>query len=113
MILKSGLLEVEFFPHPGLDPYQSAFSACIRVGDIDQLRRDWGALGLPEDNRAIPVPGNIDNAVPLRLGVRGDGWGYLNGMLDELVLWNRALTAEEVASFFAHAPDHPALERKR
>jgi catechol 2,3-dioxygenase-like lactoylglutathione lyase family enzyme len=54
MILHSGPLEVEFFPFPDLDPFKSSFSACLRVDDIDSLRRDWGRLGLPEDPKAIP-----------------------------------------------------------
>ena len=35
MILSRGPLEIEFFPHPGLDPAASWFSACVRVADVD------------------------------------------------------------------------------
>jgi catechol 2,3-dioxygenase-like lactoylglutathione lyase family enzyme len=54
MILSRGPLEVEFFPHPGLDPGESWFSACLRVDDPDSLRAEWSGLGLPDDPRAIP-----------------------------------------------------------
>jgi len=47
MILTRGALEIEFFPHPGLDPARSWFSACIRVDDVAALHRAWSAAGLP------------------------------------------------------------------
>ncbi len=37
LILSRGTMELEFFPHPGLDPRDSWFSACIRVDDLDAL----------------------------------------------------------------------------
>lgn len=40
MILSRGLLEIEFFPYHDLDPYQSSFSACVRVARLDDLYRD-------------------------------------------------------------------------
>ena len=54
MILRRGPLELEFFPHPGLDPQQGWFSACIRVDDLDALHAAWSRLGLAIDRRAIP-----------------------------------------------------------
>lgn len=47
MILRRGPLEIEFFPHPGLDPTSSAASACVRVADLDRLHADWHAARLP------------------------------------------------------------------
>lgn len=47
MILERGGLELEFFPHPELDPRESWFSACVRVTDLDGLYRDFQAAGLP------------------------------------------------------------------
>lgn len=54
MILARGPLVLEFFPHPGLDPKASWFSACIRVDDPDALLAEWRGAGLPGDDRAIP-----------------------------------------------------------
>lgn len=54
MILRRGSLELEFFPHPDLDPRESWFSACIRLDDPDALLAEWRAAGLPEDRHAIP-----------------------------------------------------------
>ncbi|MFN3292765.1 MAG: bleomycin resistance protein [Gemmobacter sp.] len=54
MILRRGALELEFCHHPGLDPAQSRFSACLRVDDPDALLDEWRALGLPSDDAAIP-----------------------------------------------------------
>jgi hypothetical protein len=47
MILSRGPFEIEFFPYPDLDPYQSSFSACLRTADLDGLWREWASLGLP------------------------------------------------------------------
>ena len=54
MILDRGPLEIEFFPHPGLDPAASWFSACVRVEDLDALHADWGRAGLATEAGAIP-----------------------------------------------------------
>ena len=47
MILRRGPLELELFPHPGLDPLTSAASACVRVADADRLHAEWAAASLP------------------------------------------------------------------
>jgi hypothetical protein len=54
MILSRGDLELEFFPHPELDPRTSWFSACVRVDDPDSLLADWQGVGLPGEATAIP-----------------------------------------------------------
>jgi catechol 2,3-dioxygenase-like lactoylglutathione lyase family enzyme len=47
LILRRGELEIEFFPHPNLDPRTSWFSACVRVSDVDRLNAAWSRAGLP------------------------------------------------------------------
>jgi uncharacterized glyoxalase superfamily protein PhnB len=47
MIMTRGSLELEFFPHPDLEPAASWFSACVRVDDVDALHRAWSAATLP------------------------------------------------------------------
>lgn len=54
MILRQGGLVLEFFPHPGLDPRDSWFSACLRVDDLDAWQRAWSSLGLSREEGAIP-----------------------------------------------------------
>ncbi len=54
MILRRGGLVLEFFPHPGLDPKASWFSACLRVDDPDALLAEWRGAGLPADRASIP-----------------------------------------------------------
>jgi catechol 2,3-dioxygenase-like lactoylglutathione lyase family enzyme len=49
MILHRGDLEIEFFPHPELDPATSWFSACVRVADVDLLHAEWQKARLPAD----------------------------------------------------------------
>lgn len=47
MILSRGALEIEFFPYPDLNPWESSFSACVRVSDANALHKEWSKLGLP------------------------------------------------------------------
>lgn len=53
MIISRGPLEIEFFAMEQ-DPYQSWFSACIRVDDLDGLYAAFQRSHLPRDSRAIP-----------------------------------------------------------
>ena len=48
MILSRGDLEIEFFPHPQLNPAESWHSACVRVADVDALHAAWSGAGLPD-----------------------------------------------------------------
>ena len=52
MVLRKGELEVEFFPHPELDPKASWFSACVHVADANRLHAEWSKAGL----RATGIP---------------------------------------------------------
>lgn len=54
MILRRGPLEIEFFPFPDLDPRGSAFSACVRVDDLDALYADFLKASLANDSHSIP-----------------------------------------------------------
>jgi catechol 2,3-dioxygenase-like lactoylglutathione lyase family enzyme len=47
MTMSRGDLELEFFPHPDLDPSSSWHSACVRIADLDGLHRAWSEAGLP------------------------------------------------------------------
>ncbi len=76
MILRRGDLEVEFFPHPELDPAVSWFSACVRVGDVDRLFTEWNGAGLPASG--IPrVTAPADEAHGLRMFALVDPNGSL------------------------------------
>jgi len=48
MILSRGPLVLEFFPYPDLNPYESSFSACVRVSDVDGLYGAWSEAKLPQ-----------------------------------------------------------------
>jgi catechol 2,3-dioxygenase-like lactoylglutathione lyase family enzyme len=54
MILTRGSLEIEFFHAPGLDPWTSWHSACIRVDDLAVLWDSFLPAGLTDDPLAIP-----------------------------------------------------------
>lgn len=51
MILKRDEAQLEFFPHPELDPGTSWFSACFRTDDLDGLAGEFATLDLPERGR--------------------------------------------------------------
>jgi catechol 2,3-dioxygenase-like lactoylglutathione lyase family enzyme len=68
MILDRGPLEIEFFPHPGLDPAASWFSACVRVAELDALRAGWETAGVPVAEGAVPrMTGTTRIAPDLRM----------------------------------------------
>jgi catechol 2,3-dioxygenase-like lactoylglutathione lyase family enzyme len=78
MILHRGGLELEFFPHPQLDPAQSWFSACIRVDDPDALLAEWRAVGLSSDPGAVPrLTGMVTPPQAPRMFALVDGDGSL------------------------------------
>lgn len=64
MILSRGPLEIEFFPHPDLNPWESWFSACVRVAELDALHQAWSVAGLPE------------NGIPRLTAPRDEDWGF-------------------------------------
>jgi hypothetical protein len=61
MILSRGALEIEFFPHPKLNPSDSWFSACVYVADIDGLYQTWSEVGLAD--HGIPRLTALSNQV--------------------------------------------------
>lgn len=54
MILTRGSLQLEFFPHPDLDPSASWFSACLRLSDPARFYEACRAAGVPEARAGIP-----------------------------------------------------------
>ena len=47
MILRRGAVEIEFFPHPDVDPLTSSHQCTIRVDDLDELWQAIHATGVP------------------------------------------------------------------
>lgn len=54
LIVARGALQLEFFPHPELDPWTNYGGCCLRVDDARALHHAFGAAGLPVDPRSIP-----------------------------------------------------------
>ena len=54
MILSRGDAELEFFPYPDLDPYQSAFSCCLRLDDLPAMMAQVRAADVPNARVGIP-----------------------------------------------------------
>src|SRR6266498_3710594 len=54
MILERGSLMLEFFPYPDLDPYESSFSCCLRLDELDAFYALCKETGLPEARSGIP-----------------------------------------------------------
>jgi catechol 2,3-dioxygenase-like lactoylglutathione lyase family enzyme len=54
MILERGPVMLEFFAHPGLEPAESWFSACLRLDDLDAFYALCRAAGVPETRTGAP-----------------------------------------------------------
>jgi catechol 2,3-dioxygenase-like lactoylglutathione lyase family enzyme len=54
LIVARGALQLEFFPHPELDPWQNYAGACLRVSDARALHDAFAAAGLSTSPRDIP-----------------------------------------------------------
>ncbi len=52
--LRRGELELEFFPHPDLDPESSAHQCVLRVGELDALHAAIATAGVPQGTAGIP-----------------------------------------------------------
>lgn len=47
-------LQLEFFPHPELDPLSSWFSCCLRVDDLGAFYAQCQSSGITELNESAP-----------------------------------------------------------
>ena len=84
MILTRGPLEIEFFPHPDLQPSQSWFSACVRVDDVNALHAAWSQSGLPA--KGIPrITDPVDEPWGFRIFALVDPNGSLLRCLSQLL----------------------------
>lgn len=54
MILSRGNVTLEFFPYPDLDPYNSSFSCCIRLDDLDAMMVQVRTSGVPDARQGLP-----------------------------------------------------------
>jgi hypothetical protein len=54
MILSRGAVTLEFFPYPDLDPYQSSFSCCLRLDDLEAMMAQVRASDVPNARVGIP-----------------------------------------------------------
>jgi catechol 2,3-dioxygenase-like lactoylglutathione lyase family enzyme len=54
LVLDRGSIQLEFFPHPTLDPRTNYGGCCLRVADVDALHAAFSQAGLPTDARAVP-----------------------------------------------------------
>jgi len=57
--------------------------------DGQDCNSDWGDQG-----------GNISSSAPLRFGQANGGGQYFNGILDEIGIWNRALSTQEISNLY-------------
>ncbi len=54
MILQHRTIQLEFFPHPDLDPAQSWFSCCIRLDDLDAFVELCRQAGIEDKTTGWP-----------------------------------------------------------
>lgn len=54
LIVERGALQLEFFPHPDLDPWQNYAGCCLRVADARALHASFAGAELTGSSRGIP-----------------------------------------------------------
>ena len=54
LIVTRGSLQLEFFPHPELDPFANYAGCCLRVDDARALHSAFSVAGLSTSSRDIP-----------------------------------------------------------
>ena len=54
MILKRGSVWLEFFRYPDLEPSDSSFSCCLRLGDLTEIVASCKAAGIPVSHGGFP-----------------------------------------------------------
>jgi hypothetical protein len=66
--------------------------------------------GLPKETISISalVASNINNAAKMRAGSTPYGGNYFNGVIDEVRMYNRALSATEIQADYSIGPDFSA-----
>lgn len=52
--MRRGTVELEFFPHPELEPATSAHQCVIRVAELDALHAAIADAGVPQSTTGIP-----------------------------------------------------------
>jgi hypothetical protein len=56
--------------------------------------------GVPAGTSSQQGTFGVTNSKPLLIGTRADGYSYFNGLIDELSIYNRALSSNEVNSIY-------------
>jgi catechol 2,3-dioxygenase-like lactoylglutathione lyase family enzyme len=54
MILRRDDVQLEFFPHPDLDPAESSFGCCLRLDDMPAFVETCRAAGIGPDPAGFP-----------------------------------------------------------
>ena len=86
-------VEIGQFPY-AFAPGQWYHLAVTRSGSTYTIFANGAPLGTASDNRAIP-----DATAPLTIG-QSEGIHFVHGVMDEIGIFNRALTADEIATIY-------------
>ncbi len=84
-----------FFADPDAKPLQNTWQhwAFVRDGASASIYLDGELI----ETLAVPVSGSISTAGELRIGRQfGTNFEYLNGRMDDLAIWDEALTAYQI-----------------
>lgn len=78
MIVRRGTAQLEFFPHPDIDPATSSFGCALRLDDLPGFYAKCVAAGIPETTRGWPRihPPRVDES-ELTIGYLVDPDGTL------------------------------------
>ena len=85
LIVARGTLQLEFFPHPDLDPFENYAGCCLRVADARALHTAFSLAGLSTSPRDIPrLTPPVDQAWGFRMFALLDADGNLVRGLEKL-----------------------------
>ena len=82
-------------PYPTFNVFDNTWRQCVFVVDNSGAKVYWdGILMFQQDWDGPPMGGS--NQLPLIIGRYVNGGHYFTGMLDDISIWNRALTPQEI-----------------
>jgi len=110
-VVKDGIVQVNIFTDVLLTG--KWYHVVCTIDNASQIARIYQDGVLKEEDTDFSIPDNLD--IPFRIGLR-HRVDYFNGTIDEVRIYNRALSAEEIKrhyAFFKYIKPHPIIMRRK
>ncbi|MFM2201759.1 MAG: hypothetical protein RL040_959 [Bacteroidota bacterium] len=87
-------------PYPSIESHNDLWHHCVFTVDSTQAKVYWdGILALEQTWDGPPIAPS--SSIPLDIARYGQGnFGFYSGLLDDVGIWNKALTESEIQSLF-------------